>query len=361
MRTKQSADNMMKTPVPRIKAFIDLIHSPPLVIEYIDHANGIHAPSYLDTILSKEASNRVKISYYLETEVLEQEVLRINEILFTPKDTCFNISVEIKDKAPTRTAINTDIHGFFVWGSETISYWQSSTASNKYYIVRKPYNLEVQSEYIIFGKTEEWIREVKKKLNLTFANGFYPRKILIVEGEEYIDKDLVFTKKAEEVHRKVLEAITINIHDNRVRKLLIDYMIHHYSNTNKPHIANNVFMGLEKLYGLEKMKIVIKKLLTNCQQTNVNEEKLFEILSSELGVAKSVLRRLFKESKKVLVTTDHGNIVIEGIHGSSIVELEILNNDCTGRYVFLVDEKHKITITTALEMLSKQAIRYNTY
>ena len=361
MRTKQSADNMMKTPVPRIKASIDLTQSPPLVIEYIDHVNRVHTPSYLDTILSKETSNRIKISYYLRTEVLRQEIIRVNEILFTPKDTCFNISVEIKDKAPIRTAINADIHGFFVWGSEAISYWQSNIANNKYYIVRKPYNLEVQSGYIIFGKTEEWIREIKKRLTPIPVNELYPRKILIVEGEEYIDKDLVFTKKVEEVHEKVLEAITFNIHDSRIRKLLVDYMIHHYNNTDKSHIANNVFIGLEKLYGLEKMEKIIKKLLTNCQQTIINEDKIFEILSSELGIIKNVLRRLFKESKKVLMTMNHGNIVIEGIHGSSIVELEILNNGCIGRYVFLVDEKHKITITTSLEMLSKQAVRYNTY
>ncbi len=363
MRIEQSADDMMKTPVPIVAASIDLTHNPPLVIERVNHVNKLNEPRYLDKILNKKINDEIKMSYYLKPEILKHEMLLLSEILFTPKNTCFNISVEIIDRAPLRTAMNTDIHGYFVWGSKAISYWQSSIANNNYYIIRKPYNIEVYDEYIIFGKTEKWIVEVRNKLSAIPINEIYLRKILVVEGEEYINKDLVFTQEVKEIDRKILEAITFNIGSERIRKMLIDYIMHLHNNVKQGYTIDNdnVFIGLGKLYGIEKMKILISKLLMSCQQTIINEDELFRILPLELGLTKSVLRKLFGKNKKVVVTTSHDSIVVEGIYGSSIVELEVAGNDCTSKHVLLVDEKHKVTITIPLRRISKHIIRYRTY
>ncbi len=364
MRIEQSADNMMKTPVPMVTASIDLTSSPPFVVEYLNQVIELEEPKYLDKIIDRKTSNDgLKISYYLTLEALKQEILLLNEVLFTPKNTCYTISTEIIDEAPLRVAMNADIHGYFVWGSRTISYWQSNTPSNKYYIVRKPYNIDILDRYIVFGKTDEWIRKVREKLESIPIDEVYPRRVLVVEGDGHLSKDLVFTQEVSEVDVKVLEAITFNIGASKFKEALLDYLKYYYScSSSMGSIGNsNVLIGLEKLYGMEKVKILISKILTSCNEV-VNENEILEVIALELSLTKNLARNLLKDDRKAIVNVYDDKVIVKGIRGSSIVELEVISNDeAVGKHMFLVDENHEVVVKVPYRDRERYTTRYKVY
>lgn len=374
MRKKQSADNMMKTPVPTIILQLDLTSTPIKVNEaIIPNADKTRLVKPSSKILELnlegaipitnehciEATGEVKLGYYVDLDIRSGELINLETIAFVPQDQCYNLIIEVKDRAPKRAIVNANVHGFIAWGSETISHWETLVPRRNYYIVRDTYNLYSYDNYILAWKTRTWLDSILNSLSETspILKGIYDDNIVIVESKmRTTSYGLILLDSQEGLLESIADMIATAL-KNHVGSYLKKYILGKIGEEDT--IKANPFKALELLVGEETIKSIIRDLVKPC--TPKDTEYLIHSIYNYIPLNKDVLHRLFAKDRElnVRIKCSHNDCIIENIGDVSAIELEFKrNNDIVLWSKILLDKNYSMKIRPKLDNISVELEYY---
>jgi len=380
MRIKQSADNVMRTPVLTIILHIDLVSTKPKVKETVLTNRRITLCKPRLNIMNLsinnnpvdkippciEINNVANIEYTINEKILDDTLIDLNAIAFTPKH-CYNLITDIIDVAPKRAILNAEILGFSTWGSISITHWETLVPKQHYFIVKGAYNIYPYNNYIIAWKNKAWLDNVirvldqiaETQLNEILSNVF--GKIVIVEG--YIESSvpgMIMYNTHGNLRKLLIDSLTANIKDPKVRTHLKEYL---ENLIETKHVKNkNMFKALEVLQGEKVVMDIAMWTLNPCN--DINYEHLVKTLAQRLSLDEDLVHKLFTENRKVSVNVEcsSNTCIIKNEGDVTIIDLVALDPK-TNNIVFHVKTLMRENALLKLKhpRIENMIIRYKLY
>lgn len=380
MKTEQSADDVMKTPVLTIVLHVDFTLTKPKVKETVltNRRMTLYKPrlNIMNLLIDNnpideipphiEVNNVTNIEYTINEKIHDDTLIDLNTIAFTPRH-CYNLIIDIIDIAPKRAILNAEILGFSTWGSISITHWETLVPKQHYFIVKGTYNIYPYNNYIIAWKSKAWLNNViqaldqiaEAQLNEILNNVF--DKIVIVEG--YIENSvpgMIIYSTHSNLGKLLVNSLTANIKDPKVRTHLERYL---ENLIEVKHVENkNMFKALEVLQGEKVVMDIALQTLNPC--SDISYEHLVKTLVQRLSLDKNLIHKLFTEDRKISINVKCSNntCTIRNEGDVAIIDLVALDPK-TNSIVFHV--KTLILENTSLELkhsrIENMIIRYKLY
>lgn len=318
MKTKQSSDDVMKTPVLTIILHVDFTSIKPKVKETVltNRTVILHKPrlnimnlSIDNNPIDKippyiEVNDATNIEYTINEKICDDTLIDLNAIAFTPKH-CYNLITDIIDVAPKRALLNAEALGFSTWGSISITHWETLVPKQRYFIIKGTYNIHSHNNYIIAWKNKAWLNKViqvldqitETQLNEILNNIF--DKIVIVEG--YVENSvpgMIVSSTHSNLGKLIISSLTANVKDPKV-KIHLERYLENLIETK--HVENkNMFKALEVLQGEKVIMDIIIQTLNPCN--DITCEHLIRTLVQRLSLNEDLIHKLFTKNRKTSIS-----------------------------------------------------------